>query len=181
MRLNLLREVYGLMVRMHPALFRDRFGEEMLWIFDEERRERGARRLLWDGARSVVRQHARAESGPGLMAAGFGVIETGPGIAPRRFLEATIMASGLLAGAMVLLGQLGRPYPVAPCLPGPPPRVHRTLSAPFQGAAVSVGRSAVSTQGASEVNDAAASAVKITQRRPGFAGAPYCSEQGDGR
>lgn len=56
---SLLRIAYRILVRMHPASFRTEFGEEMLWIFDEESRRGATLTLLLDGIRSVAVQHAR--------------------------------------------------------------------------------------------------------------------------
>ena len=58
---SLSRMTYRLILRVHPGSFRERFGDEMLWIFDEEM---PARRweIVVDGALSAVRQHAE---GPG--------------------------------------------------------------------------------------------------------------------
>src|SRR5437762_4589630 len=54
---------YRAILRLHPYQFRAEFGDEMLWIFREELRSSepraiGAARLLFDGLRSVVVQHA---------------------------------------------------------------------------------------------------------------------------
>jgi hypothetical protein len=56
----LLRILYQTIIQMHPASFRGEFGEEMLWIFDEESREGNAARVLLDGMRSIVLQHAKS-------------------------------------------------------------------------------------------------------------------------
>jgi hypothetical protein len=54
----MLRLIYKGLVWLHPPAFRERFGEELLWIFDEARREQGASSLFADGAVSVARQWA---------------------------------------------------------------------------------------------------------------------------
>ncbi len=52
----MLRSVYKGLVWLHPPAFRERFGEELLCIFDEARRDRGAWSLFADGAVSIARQ-----------------------------------------------------------------------------------------------------------------------------
>jgi len=49
------RSLYRYLVCLHPAVFRERFGEEMLWIFDEAGGQE-ERRLLTDAFISLLRQ-----------------------------------------------------------------------------------------------------------------------------
>jgi hypothetical protein len=49
------RRLYRLLLRLHPRRFRERYADEMLWIFDESG---GGGRLLGDAAASLVRQWA---------------------------------------------------------------------------------------------------------------------------
>jgi hypothetical protein len=63
------RTAYGLVVQSHPLEFRSEFGEEMLWIFDEQMRcgrnyvDRAEcfLKLLLDGLGSALVQHAFRE------------------------------------------------------------------------------------------------------------------------
>jgi len=50
------RSLYGFLLRLHPAGFRSRFEDQMLWIFDESVQSRGAASLLFDVFVSLVRQ-----------------------------------------------------------------------------------------------------------------------------
>jgi Ca2+-binding EF-hand superfamily protein len=50
------RLLYVLLLRCHPRLFRQKFTEEMLWIFDQERTGRRSAGLLIDAAISLARQ-----------------------------------------------------------------------------------------------------------------------------
>lgn len=50
------RTLYRCLVCLHPAAFRLRFEEELLWIFDESRDASGAVLLLYDAAISLLRQ-----------------------------------------------------------------------------------------------------------------------------
>src|SRR5260221_9944561 len=43
-------------VKLHPRVFREQFGEEMIWIFEEATDTHGAFRLLGDGLLSLTRQ-----------------------------------------------------------------------------------------------------------------------------
>ena len=50
------RILYRWLVRWHPAAFRLRFEEELLWIFDESRDVSGVGPLFYDAAISLLRQ-----------------------------------------------------------------------------------------------------------------------------
>jgi hypothetical protein len=51
-----IRILYLSLLRLHPPSFRERFAEEMLWIFDEAATLGERTFLLGDGFRSVFRQ-----------------------------------------------------------------------------------------------------------------------------
>src|ERR1043166_587043 len=55
-RRQFYRMAYRCLVRLHPRAFREEFGEEMLWIFEEAEMTHGATRLLTDGLVSLIRQ-----------------------------------------------------------------------------------------------------------------------------
>src|SRR5258708_27387413 len=50
------RMAYRCIVRLHPHAFRDQFGEEMMWTFEQAVETHGAFRLLGDGLVSLTRQ-----------------------------------------------------------------------------------------------------------------------------
>jgi hypothetical protein len=50
------RSLYHFLLRLHPAHFRNKFEDQMLWIFDESVASRGAASLLLDALVSLVRQ-----------------------------------------------------------------------------------------------------------------------------
>jgi hypothetical protein len=50
------RSLYRFLLRFHPAQFRNKFEDQMLWIFDESVATRGAASLLLDALVSLVRQ-----------------------------------------------------------------------------------------------------------------------------
>jgi hypothetical protein len=52
----MIRRLYSWLMCLHPVRFRERFGEQMMSVFDESVRERGGIRLLADAAISVLRQ-----------------------------------------------------------------------------------------------------------------------------
>ena len=52
----MIRGLYRCLVWMHPAAFRLRFEEEMLWIFDEAAGAWGTASLLRDASVSLLRQ-----------------------------------------------------------------------------------------------------------------------------
>lgn len=59
------RFIYQWLVLLHPAYFRKRFADEMLWIFDQELGVRLKLVLFGDAVSSLVRQMAFASAGTG--------------------------------------------------------------------------------------------------------------------
>jgi hypothetical protein len=59
---TILRIAYRGMIRLYPASFRSEFGDDMLWIFDEELSRGNVKGLFVDAARSVVVRHLRTPS-----------------------------------------------------------------------------------------------------------------------
>ena len=58
----MFRSLYRYLVRLHPASFRVRFEEEMLWVFDEAVDTWGSASLVVDAGSSLIRQRlARLE------------------------------------------------------------------------------------------------------------------------
>src|SRR5437870_3071693 len=51
-----MRRVYKLLLQMHPKAFRERFGAEMLCIFEDGVETEGAFGMLLDGIVSLLRQ-----------------------------------------------------------------------------------------------------------------------------
>jgi hypothetical protein len=51
-----IRVLYALLIRLHPAAFRERFAQEMLCIFEEAGNAWGAGSLLRDAIVSLLRQ-----------------------------------------------------------------------------------------------------------------------------
>ena len=68
------RALYKLLLRMHPPAFRQRFAEEMLFIFDEAAPSLGAFALVCDVFVSLVRQWALRSGSWKLVVAVFGAI-----------------------------------------------------------------------------------------------------------
>jgi hypothetical protein len=56
---SLQRIAWRVIIRLHPESFRNRFGDEMLWIFDEMSRDDSSAHFFLDGLRSLVLQHTR--------------------------------------------------------------------------------------------------------------------------
>jgi hypothetical protein len=86
------RLAYCLILRLHPASFRDEFGPEMLWIFDhfDHQQPGQTAHLFFDVTTSLLRQRCRSHNNPGQLSIASGVIITGPGIGAARFLQAAI-------------------------------------------------------------------------------------------
>jgi hypothetical protein len=53
---SLSRFLYRCLLRLHPPSFQAQFAHEMLWIFDEDTKRRGATKLLGDALLSLGRQ-----------------------------------------------------------------------------------------------------------------------------
>jgi hypothetical protein len=51
-----MRSLYALLIKLHPPSFRERFAQEMLWIFEEAANSWGAGSLLRDAILSLLRQ-----------------------------------------------------------------------------------------------------------------------------
>jgi hypothetical protein len=51
-----MRFLYALLISLHPPSFRERFAQEMLWIFEEAASSWGAGSLLHDAILSLFRQ-----------------------------------------------------------------------------------------------------------------------------
>lgn len=93
MNISASRLVYRAILRLHPSAFRDEFGPEMLWIFDQEQRQGAGAHLLLDGTISLLRQRSRLRHNPGQSSIASGVMITGPGMSPLRLLQATVALS----------------------------------------------------------------------------------------
>jgi hypothetical protein len=99
---------YRLLVRLHPACFREEFGSEMLWIFEEESRRGAGAYVFFDGAVSLLRHSCRIKNAPGQLSIASGSIITVPGIAPVRFLQAAITLSVFFFAMMLLASPANR-------------------------------------------------------------------------
>jgi hypothetical protein len=56
MPLMMSRALYRMLLRLHPAEFRERFAEEMQWIFEEAAGKWGITSLMTDAGLSLTRQ-----------------------------------------------------------------------------------------------------------------------------
>jgi hypothetical protein len=102
------RFAYRLLLGLHPAAFQSEFGAEMLWIFDEESQRGAVPYLLFDGARSLFRQHFRIKRESGVLSISSGgviggvIVHTGIGLV--RLLQAGVTCSTILCGVMYFSG-----------------------------------------------------------------------------
>jgi len=171
--MSLLRPAYRLLLRLHPAPFRDRFAAEMLWIFDAECHRPA---LLLDGLVSLLRQHAKARPAQQPVLAGFGLIDHSAGVTPRRLVEATMTATLLLCAVFLLLNHPPRSIGLPICQPGAPYRNTRPIQAPprIQPLAAVVRSKLESPTGPVQVDNGVAGALRVlrasTNSNPG-----YCS------
>ena len=86
-----LRALYRSILHLHPPAFRDRFGEEMLWIFDAQTREGRSLQLFIDILRSLLVQHIDTQLHPQPEPSGFySEISSTPPL--RRIVHAAILS-----------------------------------------------------------------------------------------
>ena len=98
-----LRSAYRLLLRVHPPHFRGEFGEEMLWIFDEECRRGRAGRMILDGMLSLIRQRCAFQRAPERVTAGVGLILSDDGISAARLMQAGLLLSVLIATFLLVV------------------------------------------------------------------------------
>jgi Ca2+-binding EF-hand superfamily protein len=105
----MLRNLYILILKLHPAPFRQRFGAEMLDIFDSTGRPPS---LLLDGLISLVRQRGFRENTPQAVAADlpFQLLEQVP-IRRAALLQGFLLTTILLLGMITTIGRANRGGP----------------------------------------------------------------------
>jgi hypothetical protein len=96
------RKIYQLLLRLHPHAFRERFGTEMLWLFNETLCEEGFFKLCADALFSLAKQHIANDSSHRPASQLF---QEAPhsGVSVTRCLQAGIVASVALLGFFELL------------------------------------------------------------------------------
>jgi hypothetical protein len=122
-----VRLFYRALLHLHPVSFRDRFGEEMLWIFDEQTREGRSFHLLFDVLRSLFVQHIDAQLHPHPQPSGFYLeISSTPPL--RRIFHAAILSLVAVLTFTHLSGLQG-PQPKLSHSPlVPSSRIHHTFT-----------------------------------------------------
>jgi len=110
----MIRSLYAALLHLHPRRFRQRFGEEMLAIFDEEKGTPKRLTFLLDAAASALRQHMLREPPISIAAtesAMFQAIETG---IPRKsaVLHGAAISIVLFTAATFALGRAGGSFPL---------------------------------------------------------------------
>lgn len=110
------RRIYQLLLRLHPPAFRERFADEMLWLFDETLGDSGWFGLYRDAAYSLIKQHTADDHVPRSASHLFQGVPEGT-LSATRIFQAGVVASIAMIGFMELL------KPSVP-LPEPP----RTLA-----------------------------------------------------
>jgi CubicO group peptidase (beta-lactamase class C family) len=113
-------------VRLHPRIFREQFGEEMMWIFEEATETHGALRLLGDGVISLMRQwifRPRPSSVAVAEGASVALHEAGlfawehiggspSRLSAGRWLQGGLMSLALFTGVWLAANQVGKRMPV---------------------------------------------------------------------
>ncbi len=85
-----LRLAYRTLLHLHPAGFRAEFGDEMLWIFDEESCNGNALHVMLDGFRSVVLQNLRSAPPPQPETANRIYVELDSSLPSERYAQAIL-------------------------------------------------------------------------------------------
>ena len=98
------RFVYRALLRLHPTSFREEFGSEMLWIFDQEYEQKMTAHLLLDGTWSLLRQRCKLQNDRCQLSIASGVTITGPGMGALRLLQAAVILS-LIWCSFLFLGK----------------------------------------------------------------------------
>ena len=106
------RRIYQIMLRLHPRSFRERFADEMLWIFDRSTEHEGDWRLLSDAAFSLLKQHLAVDTVPRFTGRPFQRTHA-DSLHAIRFVQAGAIAVPLFVGFICLAHE---PVP----LPEPP-------------------------------------------------------------
>jgi CubicO group peptidase (beta-lactamase class C family) len=120
---KMCRSLYRLLLNLHPPAFRQRFAEEMLWIFDEAAATQGVPRLFADAFVSLLRQWVvRPESWHAPLAAAVpptsGVSSTSftwrpfevaeSGLPFYRWMQGGVISLGMLSAVWLMAGAHGR-------------------------------------------------------------------------
>ncbi len=120
---TMIRSLYRRLINLHPPAFRQRFAEEMLWIFDEATATRGAPRLLADGFVSLLRQWlVRPESWHMPLATAISPSSKGSSsflaweqfemaqhsLPFYRWMQGSVISLGLLSAVWLMAGRGGR-------------------------------------------------------------------------
>ena len=95
-----LRSVYRYILHLHPAPFRERFSDEMLWIFDEQSKQGACACLFLDALLSLARQSARIRREREEVPVGFGILALDSSIGAPRIFQALLLAFLLFVGFM---------------------------------------------------------------------------------
>lgn len=104
MRLRCARRVYQLLLALHPAGFRERFAQEMLWVFDQSVADTGVCHALADGTLSVMKQWVANDVSPHADDGMFGRVPT-QSLSPQLLAQVTILATIVALGFFKLLTQ----------------------------------------------------------------------------
>ncbi|MCU1317518.1 MAG: hypothetical protein JWN63_2840 [Candidatus Acidoferrum typicum] len=125
---SMSRSLYRWLLYLHPPAFRQRFAEEMLWIFDEAAATHGVLRLFADGFVSLLRQWVvRPESWNLPVALAVPQASAGPSTflawehfeVPQyslplyRWIQGGVVTLGLLSAVWLMAGP-GRRVPILP-------------------------------------------------------------------
>jgi D-alanyl-D-alanine carboxypeptidase len=120
---SMYRSLYRLLLKLHPVAFRERFAEEMLWIFDEASATHGTPRLFADAFVSLMRQWiVRRESWHMPLAAAARPVSGGSsgffdwrsfevaegGLPFYRWMQGSVISMGMWSVVWLMAGMSGR-------------------------------------------------------------------------
>src|ERR1700682_1397856 len=120
------RMAYRSVVRLHPRVFREQFGDEMTWIFEEAAGTHGTLRLWVDGVISLMRQWvlrprpsrvvlAKAASVAGEVGlfAWEHISVSGSRLSAGRWMQGGLMSLALFTGVWLAANHVGKRMPFA--------------------------------------------------------------------
>jgi hypothetical protein len=102
---KLVQFLYRIVLRLHPSSFRDRFQDEMLWVFQEQAQHEHLSILFLDALRSLLIQRLNASREVEEVQAGMSLEVATSSLSSIRMLQAAAGATALTIGFAFLLAK----------------------------------------------------------------------------
>ena len=102
---KLVQFLYRVVLRLHPPSFRDRFQDEMLWVFQEQAQHQHLSNLFLDALRSLLVQRLNSSREVEPVRAGLSLEVATSSLSSTRMLQAAVGAIALTIGFAFLLAE----------------------------------------------------------------------------